>query len=472
MKILHCCEFFPPYVGGMPEVVSKLSSCMSKLGHDLHIATSRDPRRGTADTVIIDGLTIHQFDISGNISNGISSKQKENNRFVELIVDESFDSVAFFAAQQWAYDLGLLNLHRIKANKIFIPTGYSALDIKSYKSYFDFMKHAIRLFDHTIYLASDYRDINFGKREGANSYSIIPNGASKSDFLKEPESNNFREMYGIPQNSFLITCIASHTGLKGHRETIAAFAASKIEKSTLLVIGHQEKGHGCSEECQESAALFNAQNKNKRIVLLSLNRPEVIKALFSSQLFLLLSNLECSPIVLFEATAAGLPFVSTPAGNAEEIARWLNNGLICDASTDEAHPHGAIRADINNAAQLIEKVKSEYETYKSKASLARGTWIQSYTWEKIADRYLEVYTANKKEVSASQLEDYTSAISRYLVETSLCMLNSIQKQSSLVQELHDIRRSHSMRITAPIRNARRHIAHLRSIIKKEDTPSA
>ncbi len=59
----------------------------------------------------------------------------------------------------------------------------------------------------------------------------------------------------------------------------------------------------------------------KTVLQTELPRSEVVELFFAADLFIFASKVEYSPLVLFEACAAGLPFVSVPVGNAAEIAR-------------------------------------------------------------------------------------------------------------------------------------------------------
>src|SRR5258708_38266483 len=68
---------------------------------------------------------------------------------------------------------------------------------------------------------------------------------------------------------------------------------------------------------------------------IDLRRPDVIRAFLESDLFVFASKVEYSPLVLFEAAAAGTPFLTVPAGNAAEIVRWTGGGQLCPAEVDE-----------------------------------------------------------------------------------------------------------------------------------------
>lgn len=63
MKILHTVEFYYPSVGGMQEVVKRLSELLVQYGHDVTVATTRLAARRDKT---INGVKIKEFEISGN----------------------------------------------------------------------------------------------------------------------------------------------------------------------------------------------------------------------------------------------------------------------------------------------------------------------------------------------------------------------------------------------------------------------
>ena len=64
------------------------------------------------------------------------------------------------------------------------------------------------------------------------------------------------------------------------------------------------------------------KNKNMRILILNIDREETVAFYQTADLFLFPSNIECSPIVLFEAMASKTPFLVTDVGNSKEIISW------------------------------------------------------------------------------------------------------------------------------------------------------
>ena len=121
MRILHTVEFYPPSIGGMQEVVRQLSERLVLRGHDVTVATTRIPERTASSQ---NGVKIREFEISGNLVNGLKGEVK---RYEDFLLSSDFEIITNFAAQQWATDIMLPLLDRINAKKVFVPTGFSRL---------------------------------------------------------------------------------------------------------------------------------------------------------------------------------------------------------------------------------------------------------------------------------------------------------------------------------------------------------
>ena len=93
------------------------------------------------------------------------------------------------------------------------------------------------------------------------------------------------------------------------------------------------------------------------------------------------------PLVLFEAAAAGLPFLSVPAGNAAEIAQWTGAGEICPADADE---QGYIKTDPAVLAGHMERLAMDQQQLKQLGATGRQSWRERFTWEEIARQYERV----------------------------------------------------------------------------------
>jgi len=384
MKILHTVEFYAPSVGGMQEVVKQLSERLVKLGHEVTVATTKLPERLEK---VHNGVTIEEFSIRGNLVHCMTG---EVDRYREFVFNADFDVITNFAAQQWATDALIEKLDQIRTRKVFVPTGFSGLFDPAYHGYFASMGGWMKKYDANVFLSDDYRDVNFARERGVTNGVLIPNGAGEDEFLPPP-SIDIRASLGIPLDHLLVLHVGSHTGLKGHAEAIRIFTRARLANATFLLVANNSS-RGCARCCRWKSRLFKCLPANlrygKRIVVVSLSREQTVAAYHAADLFLFPSNIECSPLVLFECLASRTPFLSTDVGNAAEIARWFDSGVILPTTTDR---RGHARADIAGSANLLAQLSTDHKRRLSMAEQGIRTWRERFTWEKIARDYEALY---------------------------------------------------------------------------------
>ncbi len=392
MKILHTVEFYTPVICGMQEVVRQISERLELAGHDVTVATSAHPDRKDP---VINGVRTVSFPISGNAVRGYQGPVKEYQQF---LLESDFDVITNFAAQQWATDLVLPLLPQIRAKKVFVPTGFSALYNSSYRGYFEGMKTWLHLYDMNVFLSNSYRDIDFARACGVKNLIVIPNGAAEDEFLKEVPID-MRSRLGIPPGWLLILHVGSHTSIKGHAEMIKIFRQARLREAALVIVGN--KGL-CERSCQRSASRFRRHREwfldRKRFVLANLSRQETIAAFQQADLFLFPSNIECSPIVLFECMASRTPFLTTDVGNAPEIITWSGGGVCLPTKIAR---NGKSRARIRESARLLEELSRDSERRRSMAESGFRAWKERFTWERIAIEYERLYQATLDRIPTS-----------------------------------------------------------------------
>lgn len=384
MKILHTVEFYYPSVGGMQEVVKQLSERLVKLGHEVTVATTRLPVRRFNQ---LNGVVIEQFDIKGNLANGLAG---EIDRYQNYLRTECFDVITNFAAQQWATDAMILMLGDVKAKKVFVPTGFSGLHDSRYNTYFASMSQWMKHYDMNVFLSEDYRDINFARKNGVEKILVIPNGASEEEFLAET-SISIRKQFEIPANHLLLLHVGSHTGLKGHSEAISIFANARLRNATLLLVAN-DFADGCSSSCQKKMCRFNRGVSrlfdDKKLIITSLSREKTIAAYKDADLFIFPSNIECSPLVLFECMASRTPFLTSYVGNAVEISRWSQSGLVLPTYIDKK---GVSHVEIKGSAKMLEELAQNVTLRHAMGEKGFSAWQKRFTWGEITRRYEELY---------------------------------------------------------------------------------
>jgi glycosyltransferase involved in cell wall biosynthesis len=367
MRLLFCCQFYAPSVGGVQEVMRELAEHLTLRGHQVTVATSRLQDR---DFQSLNGVAIEDFDVSGNGASGMTG---EVSRYQQYVIDGKFDAVMIMAAQQWTFDALWPVFEQVRSRKVFIPCGFSGLYEPSYARYFEQLPAVLMQLDHLVFHSTEYRDINFARNCGLKNFSVIPVGASRSAFEVEPDST-FRSAHGIPQQSFVFFTVGTFTGLKGHLELARAFSLLKLradEHATLVLNGNRVKAaaHGVSglyrkivylakvqglpyllkkafrtvwpgsDDLQKTVEKINRLQSQKTVLLTDFPRKDLTQLFMAADLFVFASKIEYSPLVLFETAAAGTPFLSVEVGNASEIARWTGAGVMCPSAVDGRATH-------------------------------------------------------------------------------------------------------------------------------------
>ncbi|MDG1143139.1 MAG: glycosyltransferase family 4 protein [Burkholderiales bacterium] len=417
MRLLFCCQFYAPSIGGVQEVMRELAEQLTLRGHQVTVATSQEHDR---DFQSLNGVAIEAFSVAGN---GVSGMVGEVSRYQQYVIDGGFDAVMIMAAQQWTFDALWPVLDQIKSRKFFIPCGYSGFYESAYSGYFKQLPSVLRKLDHLVFHATNYRDINFARTCGLKNFSVIPVGASRSAFNVEADPM-FRSIHGIREESFVFLTVGTFTGIKGHLELARAFSLLKLKKNehaTLILNGNQVKdsSHGIlgtyrkivhliktqglsylfkkargiiwsgDDSLLEMAKKINRSQAQKTVLLTDFSRKDLTQLFMTADLFVFASKIEYSPLVLFEAAAAGTPFLSVGVGNAPEIAQWTGAGVMCPSIVDNK---GYTKVSENDLAAAMADLMRKPDRLEALGRAGRKNWIEKFNWEEIAVHYEQLLT--------------------------------------------------------------------------------
>lgn len=382
LNIAHCVESYPPAAGGMAEVVRQLSERMVSMGHTVTVFTGWHPERNSPAP---GGVAVRAFRAGGNAVDGMHG---EIGPYLQALKEGRFDVITFFAAQQWTTDAALPHLAEIPSKKAFVPTGFSALRDPRWAAYYAQMPQWMRAMDVNIFLSHGYQDVRFAQEHGIAG-KLIPNGAASEEFTL-PAPAGTRERLGLRPGQRLLVHIGSYTGIKGHREALDMFITASARNAVLLLTGN---GNGRLEKHFRGHWRWfplraRAWWKRKEILFRELDRLDTVAALKAADLFLFPSNLECSPIVLFEAAAAGVPFLASQAGNAAEIAEWTRGGWTIPGRRDA---QGREWPDIRQGAKLLDALLEDPPRARAAGERGRAAWQAGFTWQQAAERYVAAY---------------------------------------------------------------------------------
>jgi glycosyltransferase involved in cell wall biosynthesis len=457
VKLLFCCQNYWPHRGGVSEVMRQIAERMVVAGHDVSVSACVHPDRKTD---VHNGVRIHSFDITGNLVNGIRG---EADRYRKLLIDFDGDAVLIKAAQQWSFDALWPVLDQIKARKVFVPCGFSSFYEPSFSDYFRQLPDILRKFDHLIFYAERYRDIEFVRANGITHFSIIPNGASEVEFGRTTRNGRLREELGIPATDLVFLTVGAPISAKGHETVAEAFAQvdlggrgatlilngdwpppgrrftaghfravlqrfasrNSMQKAIQLLCEAGVRGgidrlfpksqtlksqriaaattHGASSDAPASTA--DSARAEKTVLRVDLPRSQVVDAFFEADLFIFASKVEYSPLVLFESAAAGTPFLTVPAGNAAEIVCWTGGGWLCPAEVDG---RGYVKVSPAIMAREIERGIRSPDYLRELGAAGRQAWLDRFTWAKIAKSYERIL---RGEVVISPMQSAEPAVS-------------------------------------------------------------
>ncbi len=421
MKILHCVEYYEPSRGGAQEVVRQISERLAGRGHEVTVATSSLPERCF---FFLNGVRICPFDVSGNAVEGLVGRVRE---YREFLMGHQADAIMFYAAQQWTLDAALPVLAKIQAKKFLAPCGFSNLRNLRWKRYFEELRSVIGLFDGLIFHSNTYQDHAFARECGCLRKWVIPNGCGGDEF--QGARAGFRRRFGISSKDRLIITIGSHTGAKGHSELLNAFELLRTDGVTLAIIGNtipsptvnspalrtvagelvrkvvrlfrrgglalvvnrvRGRSGGCLASCRKAARRIERRSGGRKpVLILDVDREAVVAALHEADLFVLPSNVECSPLVLFEAMAARTAFLSTECGNAREVVEWSGGGRIVPT---RVRRDGWVECAPDVLAGEIERLLTDQVQTRKLGAAGRRAWENSFTWERIVELYERAYS--------------------------------------------------------------------------------
>jgi glycosyltransferase involved in cell wall biosynthesis len=374
MRILITTFSSAPHTDGVARVVEAHAEGLRCRGHDVVIATEFDPARAEAQDVV-------QFAVHGSSRLG-KGFRGEVSAYVDFIQHWQGDVIMCHAWQHWATDLAVRAFPRQRARKILVSHGFSAhcwpiparfprglTTWLSWRPYVRAMLPTMRQFDRLVFLSDQkkapvYHDYALACRAGLKNITCIPAGVHLAEFNAP---SDFREAYKIAEKHILL-CVATYAPSKNQLLALQVFARMHIESACLVFIGPVANDYVRELQCFASTTKL----PGRVLFLERLERQVLLSAYQAASVFLCTSIWESGPLVILEAMAAQLPFISTNVG----IAPQLPGGLVVSGVTEMAHAVSQLLSDPLRRTQL--------------GAAGRFACEQTYNWEKIVDRYDEL----------------------------------------------------------------------------------
>jgi glycosyltransferase involved in cell wall biosynthesis len=167
-------------------------------------------------------------------------------------------------------------------------------------------------------------------------YRVIPLGFELGEFSAIDDRARLaaREQLGIPPASHVVSTVGRLTAIKDHRLFLdaARLVAGGDPASLFLIVGDGELRHSLEQAARASGIADRTRFLGWRRDLATIYG--------ATDVFLLTSRNEGTPVALIEALAAGVPGVSTDVGGVRDVIEEGVSGLLAppgDAQTLASH---------------------------------------------------------------------------------------------------------------------------------------
>ena len=451
MKFLFCCEFYYPSIGGVQEVMKQIAERLVARGHEVTVATTTLPNRDftelngvqiaqfavtgnlvrgmhgeieryrqfvrsfKCDAILIKAAQQWTFDALWPDLEEISARkvfipcgflslyQPEFESYFKYLptVLRQFDALIFYAEDY--RDINYAREHHIP-NCVVLSNGASEKEFEvaidpTFRSRYHIPG------DSFLILTVGSLTGAKGHLELAQAVSLIPENGHDITLLlngNDPFPKNVPTEGGLQPSAPKISliqrssnriAISSQDIKNGIRFFLANLfhplrVARKV-KHALLGVGENipQKELTPYAKVEACVAQINTQSVHKRALLLDLPRQDLIQAYMAADLFVFASHVEYSPLVLFEAAAAGTPFITSSAGNSKEIIEWLGGGFMM---SDSANPEGFRMIDPQSLADEIAALMNQKSLLTNTGKTIKASWQKDFTWDEISKRYEKI----------------------------------------------------------------------------------
>lgn len=362
MRILLTVERYAPAIGGAERVVQRVAEGLVRRGHEVHVMTS-----GARSIEELNGVGVHRLPLSGNEARGIRGDAREPLALIDRL-DPAV--ILNYAAQSWTTDACFPLLERAtRPRMVLAPCGFSGLGTRRYCGYFRDLPRRLRAYDSLILHSRAYRDWTFCEQAGAEHMVVIPNGADPA-----VDGSRLRAQLGRP----LAVTVGSHVRTKGHAEFARVIRRLSARRDVLgAIVAPPRRGLGALRGCGASCAARACAHPRRLRVVDGAVSGAATEWIAAAELFLFTSTVECAPLVVLEAMAAGVPWVSYDVGNVAE----LPGGIVVRSAADSEQ----------TAAAILDG------RHPSLGGEGRAAWSARHRWENIVAAYEETFVALERE---------------------------------------------------------------------------
>lgn len=304
--------------------------------------------------------------------------------FTELPLQNELDLFSAFRIARFCKNnnYNILHLHSAHALSIGLLAKLFKRDLKTIavrrvdfhikKNFLSQLKYKNSLLNKLVCISRAIKNVALEDGIDQSKLKVIHSGIKTDKFKDTTSDSNYKEKFGIPQDSILIGTVAA---LVDHKDYPTLLRAAKIVTEKEKNIYFCAAGSGDMEA--ELKQLHKDLELGVKFKFLGF-RNDIGKFLKSLDIFVLASKMEGLGTSLLDAMAVGLPVIGTRAGGIPEAIKNGKNGLLVQPQ---------------NPTALAEKIieLSKDKNLRQRLGENGKTMVQEFSITKTVERNISLY---------------------------------------------------------------------------------
>lgn len=328
-KILITTFTFPPNKDGVACATNALARDLASYGYEIVVCTDKQQQRENQNPH--DGIRIEEFALNSAWQFD-GQMLEEKLRMRDFIIAENPDVIICQCWDTWATLIAeetFVSLPRTR--KVLFSHGYSTIWKPTIRFPWGIkgllrglmklcrLPKTISKYDRIVFLEKKHDlgrfiDHTIAKFIRYPSISIIPNSFDIPETKHESPSFNSWDR----DHELVVMCVSNYLPGKNQELALRAFRRAAIPDSVLVFIGSSYNDY--SRHLMEIDSELSKKSSRERVVFIEkFSRAETLAAYLTADIFLLTSKSETGPLVVLEALACGVPFISTRVGIVDQI---------------------------------------------------------------------------------------------------------------------------------------------------------
>jgi glycosyltransferase involved in cell wall biosynthesis len=403
MNLLFLIHRYPPAQGGSERYVQEMARRLVADGHEVRVYTSdllevegfwhRGGKRLAAGREEDAGVEIHRFPVRVLPLHGIVSRALGLVPWAPigltlappgLVLPDlwravraggEFDLVHASAYPSLLY-LGAVAARRAGARLVLMPCTHAAVKGTEAKRHTLLSRRVLGLHRQSdAMIALTERERQFLQRAGVPASRVHVTGAGVDPHAgKGAQGDRFREQFGLPPKSPVMTFVGHKTAGKGALYLLEACQILLDERPDLTFVLVGEPTPQFSQRYQALPSTVRS-----RVLDLRLSEQEKHDLLAASSALVLPSRDDSFGIVLLEAWLHGKPVVGANAGGIPDVIQEGETGLLV--------PYG----DADSLAQAISWLLDHPAEAAQMGARGRERTLARWTWDAVYERVWAVY---------------------------------------------------------------------------------